>query len=102
MTTRTLSENFEGFSQILKEQSGKKEVLGCVCTPNSNNLKIWKPPYQKINLRVRVVNKYADTRFLNLAKTKRFVKPFLPVHMGPMSDLLSKTYNGRISRDTGP
>ena len=29
MTTRTLFENFEGFSQILKEQSGKK-VFGCV------------------------------------------------------------------------
>ena len=25
MTTQTLSENFKGFSQILKEQSGKKK-----------------------------------------------------------------------------
>ena len=67
MTTRTLLENFEGFSQILKVKSGKKsiyiyfrlmatstfysrftntawllkKVLGCVYIPNSNNLKIW-------------------------------------------------------------
>ena len=39
-TTRTLSENFEGFSQILKEQSGKKKILRFVYKPNSNNLKI--------------------------------------------------------------
>ena len=28
MTTQTLSENFKGFSQILKEQSGEKRYLG--------------------------------------------------------------------------
>ena len=38
-TTRTLSENAEGFSQILKEQSGEKGYLD-VFTLNSNNLKI--------------------------------------------------------------
>ena len=32
-TTRTLSENFEGFSQILKEQSGEKRYLGVFTNP---------------------------------------------------------------------
>ena len=32
-TTPTLSENFEGFSQILKEQSGGKRYLGVFTTP---------------------------------------------------------------------
>ena len=32
-TTRTLSENFEGFSQILKEQSGKKIYFGLFTNP---------------------------------------------------------------------
>ena len=41
MTTQTLFKNFEGFSQILKEQSGKKGIWG-VYTSNSNNLKIAK------------------------------------------------------------
>ena len=30
-TTQTLSENFEGFSQILKEQSGKKVTWVHLC-----------------------------------------------------------------------
>ena len=33
MTTRTLFENFEGFSQILKKQSGKKSYLGVFTHP---------------------------------------------------------------------
>ena len=33
MTTLTPTANFEGFSQIIKEQSGEK-VLGCVYTPS--------------------------------------------------------------------
>ena len=33
MTTRTLLENFEGFSQILKEQSGEKRYLGVFTNP---------------------------------------------------------------------
>ena len=33
MTTRTLFENFESFSQILKEQSGKKMYLGVFTHP---------------------------------------------------------------------
>ena len=37
-TMWTLSENFEPFSQILKEQSGVKRYLGVFT--NSNNLKI--------------------------------------------------------------
>ena len=33
MTTQTLFENFEGFSQILKEQSGNKMYLGVFAHP---------------------------------------------------------------------
>ena len=33
-TTQTLSKNIEGFSQILKEQSGER-VLGCVYKPKA-------------------------------------------------------------------
>ena len=40
-TMWTLSENFEGFSQILKEQSDEKWYLG-VFTNLIENLKIWK------------------------------------------------------------
>ena len=39
--------NFEGFSQIFKEQSGEKKVLGCVFKPNSNNIEIWNHPFLK-------------------------------------------------------
>ena len=39
MTMRTLFENFEGFSQILKEQSGKKgTICGCVYTLKSKRI----------------------------------------------------------------
>ena len=61
-----------------------------MCLPNSNNQKIWKRPYLKKNLRVRVVIDNADTRSNIFAKTKKFAKPFSPVHMGPMSNLFSK------------
>ena len=67
MTTRTLFENFEGFLQILKEQSGKKEVFGCIYASNSNNLKILKPLYLKKNSVVCVVVDYADNGFSILA-----------------------------------
>ena len=64
----TLFENFEGFSQILKEQSGEKSYLDVfVNTPDSNNLNIWKFPYLKKKLGVHVVFDFADTRFLNFA-----------------------------------
>ena len=54
-TSRTLSENFEGFSQILKEQKGEKgTVLGCVHKSNNNNLKI-KTSDLKKNVHVGVV-----------------------------------------------
>ena len=59
--------NFVGFSQILKDQSGEKKVFGCVYKPNSNNLKICKCPYLKINLHVRVVVDYSNTRYSNFA-----------------------------------
>ena len=62
----TFFENFEGFSQILKKQSGKK-VFGCVYTSNSNNIKIKKLPYRKKNSGVSIVVDYADTGFSNFA-----------------------------------
>ena len=57
--------NFEGFSQILKEQSGKKLSLGVFTqyTSNSNNLKIWKQRYLKKNSGVCVIIYYQDTGF---------------------------------------
>ena len=78
----------------------------CLYTSNSNNLKIWKPPFPKKNPGVCVVVDYADTGFLSLrsnifAKTKKFAKSILPVHMGPSSILLSQK-NGQKSRDTVP
>ena len=41
---------------------------------------------------VSVFVDYADTRFFAniFAKTKKFAKPFLPVHMVPRSNLLRK------------
>ena len=52
---------------------------------------------------VSAVNDYADTRFFAnfFSKTKSFTKPFLPVHMGPRSNLLSQK-NVQKSRDTVP
>ena len=38
-TIWTLLENFEGFSQILKEQSGEKYILGCFKNPRAIILK---------------------------------------------------------------
>ena len=63
-------------------------------------------PYLKKNSSVRVVVDDADTRFSNFAieylrKNKKVAKPFLPVHMGPRSNLLSQK-NGKKSRDTVP
>ena len=51
--------------------------------------------YLKKNLGVCVVVDYGDIAFQTLrsnifAKTKNFAKPFLPVHMGPRSNILSK------------
>ena len=47
---------------------------------------------------VGVVVDYADTFFGNIfSKTKKFAKPFLPVHMGPRSNLLSKKKWSTIS-----
>ena len=47
---------------------------------------------------VRVVNDYADT--CQRSQRQR-LQPFLPVHMGPRSNLLSKKI-GQKSRDTVP
>ena len=88
-----------------------KKVLGCVYKLQSlycsNNLKIRKCPYLKKNLRVCLVNDYADTQFSNFTieylgkKRKMFAEPFLPVHMGSRSNLSSKK-NCRKSRVTVP
>ena len=74
--------NFKGLIRLKKE-------LMCVYKPNSNNLKIWKCPYLK-----------KDFQSNFFAKTKKFAKPFSPVHMASKSNLLSK--NDRKSRDTVP
>ena len=81
MTTRTLFENFEGFSQILKEQSGKKGFWVC--------LDIHKQKFKNLKTAVSK-EKFGCPRSNIFAKTKKFAKPFLPVHMGPRSNLLSK------------
>ena len=60
--SRTLLENFEGFSQIVK-------VFGCVYNPNSNNLK-----YEHLRI--------SNFAIEYLCEMKYFVKLFLPVHMG--------------------
>ena len=39
--------NFEGFSQILQEQSGEKRYSGVFTHPKAIILKIWKPAYLK-------------------------------------------------------
>ena len=48
--------------RFYRSNQAKKDI-GCVNRSNSNNLKIWKPPYLKKNLCVRVVVDYADTGF---------------------------------------
>ena len=63
---RTLFENFEGFSQILKEQSGDNSYLDVFTHPIAIILKKWNAPYLK---KSGVVD-YADTRFSNFAKKK--------------------------------
>ena len=79
-TMQTLSENFEGFSQILKEQSGEKRYLDVFTHPIAL--------FMNMKLGDSVGIDYADTHFRTLrsnifAKTKKIVIPFLPVHMGP-------------------
>ena len=100
LTTRTRQWLRRQFWRLLTDFKGtisQKKIIGYVYTPNSNNLKIWKPPYLK--------NDYADTRFFELlrsnifAKTKKFAKPFLPVHMGPRTNFFAKK-NGQKSRGT--
>ena len=92
-TTRTFSENFEGFSQILKEQSVEKRyrvpvLCWCVYKPNSNNLNIWKCLYRYPYL------------MKNLRKRKRSRNCFRLFIWGPGRIFYAK--NGRNSRDTVP
>ena len=86
-TMWTFSENFEGFSQILKEQSGEKRYLGVFTRSIAIIKKYEKCPYVKKNLRVRVVVDYADSRFSNFAiEYLRENKKVRHVPMGPRSN----------------
>ena len=57
---------------------------------------------------VGVIVNYADTRFLTFAieylrENKFFLaKPFLPIHLGPRSNLLSRKKMIKNSRDSVP
>ena len=104
MTTWTLFENFEGFSQILQEQSDKKRYLG-VFTHQIAKIEKFE------NCCILRKFDYADTRFSNFAieylcnifaKTKKFAKLFQLFHMGPRLNILSLPKNGQKSRDTVP
>ena len=52
---------------LLKGTIRQKRLLGCIYTSNSHNFKIWKSPYIKKKIRVRVVVDYGDTRISNFA-----------------------------------
>ena len=58
------------------QMNRQKKVFECVYTSN--------PPYLKKNLDFRIL------RSNIFAKTKKFAKPFLPNHMGPRPNVLSK------------
>ena len=69
------------------KKSNEQRVTGaipswCVYTPYSNNLKIWKPPYLKKKLRIRIINNYAERRFSNFAIEYLCENSKLSVHMG--------------------
>ena len=66
-TTRTFLENFEGFSQILKEQSEEKMYLSVFTHPIAIIKKNCKCLYLRKNLLAHVVVDYAYTRFTNFA-----------------------------------
>ena len=78
-----------------------------VCLQNQKQLfKNRKTSVFREKFTFHVVVSFADTQFLNmssniLAKTKKFVKPFLPVHIGPKSNLIS-IKNGKKSCDPVP
>ena len=46
--------------------------------------------------------KFAEKRSNIFAKTKKFAKPFLHVHLGPRSNLLSKQNNSQKFHDIVP
>ena len=104
-TTWTLSVNFEGFSQILKEQSGEKRYFVVFTNPIAIIKKIWKCPYVKKNVCIRVVNDYADTQFSNFAieylheNEKLWESAFACSYGGAQVESF-KQKNGRKSRDT--
>ena len=76
---------FKGFSQILKEQSGKKRTLECLHTQNCSNIlskeKLWCPHCQR--LRGHAIFELGDR--ISSRKHEKFEKPFLSVLMGPRS-----------------
>ena len=79
-TTRTLSENFEGFSQILKEQSGKKCYFGAFTHP----IAIIK------NLQISKSNEKITIEYLHENKKVRETVLACLYCIGPRSNLLSK------------
>ena len=64
MTLPTLSEDFQGFSQILKEQSGEKRYLGVLKHPITIIQKYFFKTYLQNKLFVPIV---VDRRFSNFA-----------------------------------
>ena len=56
----------------------------------------------KAKIACMLIVDYADTRFCTLksnifAKTKKFAKPFLPIHLGPRQSLLNKKIEVKIT-----
>ena len=108
---QTLLENIVGFS-VLTDFKGRirwNKVLRCVYKPNSNNLKIWKPPYLKKNLLVHIVVDYTDTLFSNFAikylhenKKVRETVFACSYGYGAQVESFKQKNNGRKSCDTVP
>ena len=71
-----------------------KKVLGCVYTPNSNNLKIWKTPYLKKHLR------FSNFAMEYLGENEKFTKLFCLILWGRGQSFKQKHNNGRKSFDT--
>ena len=90
MTTWTLSKNSAGFSQILKEQSCKKDIW--FTNPIAMLLNYENP------LTYTPFSNFA-IKYLTKTITKKFAKSVLPVQYGAQVKLKKK---GQTSRDTVP
>ena len=94
--TRTPTANFEGFSLILKEQSGEKSAR--VCLHTQWHYKIWKPPaWRKFVLKKPVVvvltmliSYFCTSRWNIIAKTKIFSKLFYLFIFSPGRTFMQK------------